>query len=347
MYIIIFNGREIILQERKTILEAALEAGIYIPHLCYHPQLSPYPEMKASQQVYQGGVAHRGKEGEEFGGCNLCLVEIEGREGLFQSCKTLVEDGMSVRTDSLEVGEAREANLVHILERHPHACLLCPQAEGCDRKVCSPQIPEAERCCSQFGNCELQKVADFVGMEMGLASYVPLKIPIVKSEPLILRDYDLCIGCLRCVRVCKEVKRADALGFVIEDGRMIVGSKMPNLKESGCQFCGFCIEVCPTGALSDRDAGIGERETYLIPCKNSCPAKIDVPRYIRFIREGKFEKALSVIDEHVPLAGVLGRVCSHPCETVCRRGSLDEPVAICILKRVAADKKEKDFLNRL
>lgn len=338
MGIITIDGQTIGVADQKTILQAALEGGIYIPNLCYHPQVSLLLEIRASKEVYQGGVAQSGKEGEESGGCSLCLVEIEGREGLFRSCKTMAEDGMSVCTDSLEVKAAREANLAHILETHPHACLLCSQAEGCDRKICSPQIPEEERCCSQFGNCELQKVASFIGLEKGLSPYVPLKIPVIETEPLILRDYNLCIGCLRCVRICKEVRGADALGFVInEEGRVVVGSKRPTLRESGCQFCGFCIEVCPTGSVTDKDVGVGERETHLIPCKNSCPAKVDVPRYIRFIREGKFEKALSVIYERIPLAGVLGRVCFRPCEAICRRRNLDEPVSICALKRVAED----------
>jgi len=332
----IVDGRNIETGDGKTILQVVLEAGVYIPHLCFHPQMSSLSEISAGEEIYQGGVVHGGKGGEEFEGCKLCLVEIEGREGLFRSCRTVVEDGMSVRTDSLEVKEAREKNLAHILERHPHACLLCPQARGCDRKVCSPQVPEIERCCYRFGNCELQKLATFIGLKKGLPPYIPLQVPVLEAEPLFLRDYNLCVGCLRCVRVCKEVKGADALGFVIEEGRVVVGSKRATLKESGCQFCGFCIEVCPTGALADKNPGVGERENYLIPCKNSCPAKIDVPRYIHFIKEGEFEKALSVIYERVPLAGVLGRVCFHPCETNCRRGDLDEAVAICILKRAVA-----------
>jgi formate dehydrogenase beta subunit len=336
MFSLTIDGQEIGDVERKTILEAALGAGLYIPHLCYHPQLHLPSAMGGRREIYQEMRVHRGQEGEGFDGCNLCLVAIEGREGFFQSCQTLVEDGMSVSSDSPAVKEARESQLATILERHPHACLLCSQATGCDRKICSSHVPEAERCCFLFGNCELQKVAQFIGMKKGLPSYVPLRIPRVDDEPLIVRDYNLCVGCLRCVRVCKDVRGADVLGFVIDEGRVVVGSKKPTLKESGCQFCGYCIEVCPTGALTDHDPGTGEREKFLIPCKNSCPAKIDVPSYVRFMKDGEFEKAVSIIHERVPLAGVLGRVCSHPCEANCRRGNLDEPVAICALKRAAA-----------
>ena len=172
---------------------------------------------------------------------------------------------------------------------------------------------------------------------MGFPSYKPLNLPVLEDEPLLIRDYNLCVGCLRCVRVCKDVKGADVLGFVVEDGRVLVGSKAATLKESGCQFCGFCIEVCPTGALKDRDTGMGERETYLVPCKNGCPAGTDVPRYVRLIRDRKPEEALKVIYEKLPIPESLGRVCFHPCESNCRRSSIDQPVSICALKRAAAD----------
>lgn len=338
------DGKRIECSERKSVLVAALEAGSYIPHLCWHPQLDSFAGVNSLELVYQGNIAHRGDKDIAFEGCNLCLVEIEGHEGQLQSCKVLAEEGMVVHTDSPELKRVRQDILADILKRHPHACLLCPQSEGCDRKVCSVHVPEEERCCSLFGNCELEKVAHFVGMDAGIAPYVPLDVKPLEDEPLILRDYGLCISCLRCVRICKEVKGADALGFVVEEGRIVVGSREPTLKESGCQFCGYCVEVCPTGALTDRDAGLGERETYLIPCKSSCPAQVDVPEYVRSMKEGKFDDALKVIYDSVPLPETLGRVCFHPCERGCRRGSVDQPVAICALKRAAADQSEKHRL---
>ena len=334
---ITINDQEIEVIGEKSILGAALEAGVYIPHLCSHPQLSASSEIRSLKKVYQGGPTREGEEGMAFEGCNLCLVEVEGRKALIQSCRTSAENGMSVRTDSEALRKAREENLVKMLVRHPHACLVCAQAQGCDRKICSLQIPEPERCCFKFGICELQKVTNFIGIEKGLPPYQPLRLPVVEDEPLLRRDYNLCIGCLRCVRVCKEVKGAGALGFTVEAGRVVVGSKGPTLRESGCQFCGYCVEMCPTGALADRDARAGKREDYLVPCRSHCPAEIDIPRYARFIGEGEPEKALKVIYEKVPLPAVLGRVCFHPCETACRRGSLDQSVAICALKRFAAD----------
>jgi Fe-S-cluster-containing dehydrogenase component len=330
------DGQKIEAQDGKRILEASIEAEIYIPHLCGHPQLDASSEVQPSEEVYVGGVAHKGEAGASFEGCNLCLVQIEGREGLHKACKTLVEDGMTITTVSPELKKARQENLSVLLERHRHACLLCAQSDGCDRINCSSNIPEPERCCDNFGKCELQSVSKFIGTEKGLLPYKPLELPVIEDEPLLVRDYNLCIGCLRCVRVCKEVKGADALGFVIEDGRVLVGSKAATLKESGCQFCGYCIEVCPTGALKDNVAGVGERENYLIPCKTTCPAGIDIPRYTRLIADEKFSEAAAVIREKVPFPGVLGHVCYHPCETVCRRGEINESVSICALKLPAA-----------
>jgi NADPH-dependent glutamate synthase beta subunit-like oxidoreductase/NAD-dependent dihydropyrimidine dehydrogenase PreA subunit len=337
------DGQKIEARDGTSILEASLEAEIYIPHLCSHPQLDALSEVQSMEEVYIGGVVHKGEAGEAFEGCNLCLVQIEGSEDLQKACKTKVEDGLVITTDSPELKEARQKNLAALLERHPHACLLCAQAEGCDRINCSSNIPEPERCCDNFGKCELQSVSQFIGTEKGLPPYKPLELPVIEDEPLLVRDYNLCIGCLRCARVCKEVKGADALGFVIEDGRVLVGSKAATLKESGCQSCGYCIEVCPTGALTDRDAGVGERENYLIPCKNTCPAGIDAPRYIRFISRGMYDEALAVIREKIPFPSVCGSVCFNPCETRCRRGEIDDPIAVRALKRFAAERGRDEF----
>jgi len=79
------------------------------------------------------------------------------------------------------------------------------------------------------------------------------------------------------------------------------------------------------------------KELVKAPCSHTCPAEIDVPRYVRFIGQGEFGEACAVIREKVPFPGVLGRVCFHPCESRCRRGELEEAIAIKTLKRVAAE----------
>ena len=82
------------------------------------------------------------------------------------------------------------------------------------------QVPVEERCCSKFGVCELQAVSNYIGIDRGLPPYDALDYKRIETDTIIQRDYRLCIGCLRCVSVCKNVKGADALGFVIEKGRI-------------------------------------------------------------------------------------------------------------------------------
>lgn len=100
------------------------------------------------------------------------------------------------------------------------------------------------------------------------------------------------------------------------------------------------MEVCPTGALMDKGVRPGKREEDLVPCKEACPARIDVPAYLRLIAGGRADEAHAVIREKVPFPGVLGRVCTHPCEDVCRRAEVNEPISICALKRYAADREQ-------
>jgi formate dehydrogenase beta subunit len=215
--------------------------------------------------------------------------------------------------------------------------LVCPHREGCGLKSCISNVPENERCCTKFDVCELRKVAEYVGMRADIPPYVPQGIPVVDDEPLFKRDYNLCIGCTRCVRICNEVRGVGALTFTTAEGSPIVGTTEPTLRESGCRFCGACVEVCPTGALVDKGIIWAEREKKLVPCKNACPVGMDVPSYISLIAEGNFTGAAAVVHESAPFPGTLGRVCFHPCEDKCRRAEVDQAVAIRELKRCAAD----------
>jgi heterodisulfide reductase subunit A-like polyferredoxin len=124
---------------------------------------------------------------------------------------------------------------------------------------------------------------------------------------------------------------------------------------SKCNACGACSEACPVELPSDFDEGLGKRpaayrhfpqavpSTFAIkkydraPCTLTCPAEINVQGYVQLIKIGKYQEAVKLIMERLPLPGVLGRVCPHPCEDQCRRREMDEPVAICNLKRFAAD----------
>jgi formate dehydrogenase beta subunit len=334
---IIINGIKVESKKGASILEASLDAGIYIPSLCAHPDLPPLVGLKPNEDIFQGDIKFKTNSSQEHQGCQLCIVKIEGMEGLQTSCSTIIEEGMIISTDSPEIQAFRREKMMNILANHPHACLICAQREGCSREPCSPNVPVEERCCPILGRCELQKVAEYIGIREDTPRYRPQGRTIIEDEPLINRNYELCIGCTRCVRVCREVRGVEALGFVYSNGKTVVGSIAPTLKESGCKFCGACVEVCPTGALTDKDILWAEREKQLVPCRDSCPLKIDVPRYIRLIAEKKYAEAAAVIREKTPFPSVLGRVCFHDCEIECRRNQINEPIAICALKRFAME----------
>lgn len=346
------NGNTVECLEGMTILEAADSAGIYIPRLCYHPDLPPMGDVILSECIYQGNsriVSEKSSMaiGEEAH-CNLCLVQIEGMGKPINSCITAVEDGMEIQTETLEVVSLRKQALSKILATHPHACLTCAQKEGCSRTDCSSNVPVEERCCVLLGRCEIGKVSEYIGIPADTPKYRPANLPVVKDDPLFDRDYNLCIGCLRCVRVCVNVRKADVLGAIVKDSRTWVGTlKEGHLREAECRFCGACVEVCPTGALLDKeDVPIVTRDKAL-PCVNGCPAGIDIPHYLKFISEGRYKEALEVIRASVPFPAILGYVCFHPCEDVCRRGSVDEAVAICSLKRFVADKVPIESLTAI
>jgi NADPH-dependent glutamate synthase beta subunit-like oxidoreductase len=112
------------------------------------------------------------------------------------------------------------------------------------------------------------------------------------------------------------------------------------LADAGCRFCGACVEVCPTGALRDKEELTRgkSRRAARVPCRYTCPAEIDIPRYLRLIREKKYSEATAVIREKVPFPKVLGYACNHPCEAACRRGEVNEAISIKELKRFAAER---------
>jgi len=333
------DGREIRVPTGVTILEAARHVNIYIPVLCSHPDLPPAEGQEPATVVYQGDRKIKNAiPGETARGCGLCVVEVEGEADLMASCSTEARPGMVVTTESERIEAERRENLIPILARHSHACLTCAQQEGCPRTQCSANVPENERCCSLFGRCELQNVARYIGISPATPGWVPTDLHILEDQPLFIRDYNLCIGCTRCVRACRDLRGIEAMGFVYDkNGLVQIGTLGPTLEDSACRFCTACVEVCPTGALTDKSVRPGKKEEDLVPCREACPARVDVPGYLRLVARGKRDEANAVIREKVPFPGVLGRICVHPCEEVCRRGEVNDPVAICALKRYAAD----------
>ncbi|MBN1578057.1 MAG: FAD-dependent oxidoreductase [Chitinispirillaceae bacterium] len=331
------DGKPCSAEPGSTILDVALKGGVYIPSLCAHPQLPPVEKAAGAASIFLGEKEVVADASPPWDGCGLCVVAINGE--LVRSCATKAAAGMTVKTGSPEVIAYRRNRLAQLLRDHPHACLTCAQAQGCPRTQCSSNVPENERCCEYLGNCELQQVAQFIGVPSDLPRYRPRGLPRLTDDPLYDFNSELCIGCLRCVRACNDLRGVGALGFVMQGNRPVVGTvKAGGRAMSDCRFCGACVEACPTGALTDKTRIAGEeRERTLVPCRNTCPAGIDIPRLMRHIARNEPAEAAAVIREKVPLAYSVSYACFHPCEEKCRRGMVDEPVSVCRLKRFSID----------
>ncbi|MFP4082666.1 MAG: molybdopterin-dependent oxidoreductase [Candidatus Aminicenantes bacterium] len=260
---IIIDGREIETEENKTILEAARKNGIDIPSLCDHSRLAP------------------------FTGCRLCIVEVKGRKGFPPSCSTYVEEGMEIKTQTPRLKRLRREIFELILSEHPHACLICSEKENCDEyKSTIRKVGEVTGCvlCSNNHRCELQDVAEQIGLKRVKFPALYRDFDVKKDDPFFDRNYNLCILCGRCVRVCDEVRGAAAVSFIYRGSRAVVGTALDRpLLESGCQFCGACVDVCPTGALEERFLKYEtlpdeEKETTCALCSQGCTLRIDLKK---------------------------------------------------------------------
>lgn len=265
------------------------------------------------------------------GGCKMCVVEIEGEEGPVTSCTTLVRDGMRVTTKNEKLDDMRRASMELMLADHPHDCTGC----------------------RSYGNCELQAMMQYMSVvaNPGMRRTHRVSNSINTVNPLIDREMERCIQCGRCVRVCDDVRGVNILQYNKKDGEVYIGTDhdLP-LTAADCRFCGACVEVCPTGALQDREGVFkkdkGKREEYLIPCTFECPAHIRVPDYLRLINAGKCDEAVAVIREKVPFPHSLGYVCTHYCEKGCKRKGLDEAIAIRDLKRYAVENDKTEMWKK-
>ena len=151
------DGQRVEAQEGVNLLDTAQDAGIYIPNLCHHPDLKP------------------------LGACNLCLVEIEGRDGIVPSCTIPAEAGMVVHTNTEAVKRMRRLSMELMLADHPNDC----------------------SSCKRYGNCPMQSLIQYVGAGDRLRKFTN-NTPENLSHPLFIRDPHRCIKCGRCVRVCRE-----------------------------------------------------------------------------------------------------------------------------------------------
>jgi NADPH-dependent glutamate synthase beta subunit-like oxidoreductase len=343
------DNQNVIVPEGTSILDAAKSAGIYIPVLCHFPGLPPFKDIELSEYIYQGNRKIENDSGltiDSVKGCGICKVHVEGREKPVKSCKNKVENGMIIQTDSDYLKNARRQKLIRYIANHPHACLICSQREGCIplTDVCASNVTMDERCCALLGKCELQRLTEYVGIAAETPGYKFRDLPKIIEDPLFIRDYNLCVSCGRCVRVCQSVKGVYALGAVIKDGELVVGTvNGPMLNDAACKFCGSCVEVCPTGAIQDKTKPRVTEESELVPCKSSCPGEVDIPLYLRLIAERKYQESGEVISSALPMPSVLGKICFHPCEVECRRGAIsgkNDSASIRLLKDFAMSRYE-------
>ncbi|MCU6761793.1 Glutamate synthase [NADPH] small chain [uncultured Roseburia sp.] len=295
MAVITIDGIRLEVPDQKNVLDCALEAGIYIPHLCHHPDLP------------------------ENGSCRMCVVEVEGQDEVVRSCMLKAEDGLNITTNSERISRLRTLALELLLGAHPEDCSTCPK----------------------YGNCELQTLIQYIGANNARMKNRSRGFKMNEDNPLLIHDMNRCVLCGRCVRACKRLRGVGILDYQKKDMETYIGTLHDKLlKDADCRFCTACAEVCPTGTIRDKkvySAADGTREEVLVPCKNACPAHTDVPRYIRYVKEGKFDEAAAVIREKVPFPKALGYICNHVCELECKRKEVSEAMSIRNIKRYAAE----------
>jgi formate dehydrogenase major subunit len=223
---ITINGKQVEVPEGTTVLRAAEMAGITIPRLCDHKELTPY------------------------GGCRLCIVEVQGVRVPMASCTLPVNNGMVINTETEALKKSRKFVLSMLFSERNHFCPFC-QVSG--------------------GDCELQNAAYHEQMthwpiQPGWNNFV-----VDTSHPYFVLDNNRCILCRRCVRACAEMAGNFTLSVAERGAKsMIVADTDVALGESTCIKCGSCVQVCPTGAIIDRTSAYQVHDKDLTEIKSIC-----------------------------------------------------------------------------
>jgi iron-only hydrogenase group A len=201
------NNLSIEAAKGESILSALTKAGIRIPTLCSMKDLSP------------------------TGACRMCVVEIEGKQGLIPACSFPVEEKMRIKTHSPRVIRARKGLVELLLSNHPDDCLYC----------------------ERNGNCELQSLAEELNVRERRIPGNRNSYKLDKSSAGIVREPSKCILCGRCVRVCEELQCVATVDFLQRGSHTHIGTAFnKDLNFSSCIQCGQCLMVCPTAALTER-----------------------------------------------------------------------------------------------
>lgn len=217
------DDRQVSVAPDATIYDAAKVAGIRIPILCHDKKLHP------------------------FGGCRMCLVEVEQMKGrLIPACTTPVSEGMIVRTSTDEIIKARKLVLELLLLKHPLDCPVCDAA----------------------GDCELQNLTYEYKVNANNLTDEKFHWEIDYENPLIERDQNRCIHCGKCARICDEIVSFGAYSFVNRGIQAKLGTPFDGKLD--CEYCGSCISVCPVGALLARPFKFKARWWALNKVKSVC-----------------------------------------------------------------------------
>ncbi len=205
------NDQKVSVEEGSTILEAAAKLNIKIPTLCHLNM-------------------HNMKMVNKAASCRVCVVEVEGRRNLAPSCATPVSEGMVVKTNTIRCIKARRVVLELFLSNHPKDCLVC----------------EKNR------DCELQALAAELNIRAIKYKGERAKHPKDISSKSIVRNMDKCIMCRRCETMCNDVQTVHVLSAINRGFDTFIAPSMNlPMDESTCVFCGQCVAVCPTAALTE------------------------------------------------------------------------------------------------
>jgi predicted molibdopterin-dependent oxidoreductase YjgC len=258
---ITLNGREIEADAGRPLLEVIKEQGIAITNLCYIDGLEPYA------------------------GCRTCIVEVEGARPtpLQVACATKVADKMVVRTDTDATKRQRQSVMSMIMANHPDRCLSCHRRVHCmPGDICLRDDVVTHRCltCSKNYRCELQTSCEMIDMGefeepwVGEArSYYEVPPPEPdRANPFLEFDPQMCILCTRCVRACDQLRHTGAIALSGKGHTtMIAFGTGGAIHESSCDFCGACIDVCPTATLMEKpNKWMGRADDWTNSVCNSC-----------------------------------------------------------------------------